>query len=181
MSEVDGGDYSESAPRSRVLEIAQAHGGPVLDVGTGECACMALDLAAHEIPVVAIDRSAQAIEEAHKKALRQEAEKWIDFQRGHLTALGFADASFNMVVAFDVLHHVDHLRQAVEEMFRVCTPGGRVVIVDLNAAGRKALKHKDGWLENRLPPLLARYAERVERSDYSHHFVLVCDRALCSC
>ncbi len=45
-------------------------------------------------------------------------------------ALPFADASFDNIVMFDVLHHVERPRRFFEEARRVLRPGGRVVLME---------------------------------------------------
>ena len=42
--------------------------------------------------------------------------------------LDYADNSFNKVVAGNVIHLLDDPNAAVAELFRVCKPGGKVVI-----------------------------------------------------
>jgi len=39
-----------------------------------------------------------------------------------------ADAAFDVVVAFDVLEHVQEDRRALREVFRVLSPGGRAIL-----------------------------------------------------
>jgi SAM-dependent methyltransferase len=42
--------------------------------------------------------------------------------------LGFTDAAFSLVSAFEVLEHVPNLQATADEMVRVCKPGGLVVV-----------------------------------------------------
>jgi demethylmenaquinone methyltransferase/2-methoxy-6-polyprenyl-1,4-benzoquinol methylase len=42
--------------------------------------------------------------------------------------LPFADASFERIIMVDTLHHVIHQGETVGELWRVLTPGGRLVI-----------------------------------------------------
>lgn len=56
---------------------------------------------------------------------RTAAEKIIE---GSVTALPFADESFDAVVSADVLYHVDDDAAALREFFRVLRPGGVAVI-----------------------------------------------------
>lgn len=49
---------------------------------------------------------------------------------GDAHRLPFADGSFDNVVGVDVLHHLAHPAQALSEVRRVLTPGGRAVLVE---------------------------------------------------
>lgn len=49
-------------------------------------------------------------------------------QRGSILDLQFADNTFDLVCAFDVIEHVEDDGLAVREMKRVCRPGGQVIV-----------------------------------------------------
>ena len=48
-------------------------------------------------------------------------------QTGEITALPFADSSFDLVAAFDVVEHVEDDRRVFAELTRVLKPGGRLI------------------------------------------------------
>jgi SAM-dependent methyltransferase len=52
----------------------------------------------------------------------------LDVIQGSITSLPYADASFDLVCAFDVVEHVEDDQQAVDELLRVCKPGGIVYV-----------------------------------------------------
>ena len=52
----------------------------------------------------------------------------LDVIQGSITALPYADASFDLVCAFDVVEHVSDDKLAVSELMRVCKPGGLVFV-----------------------------------------------------
>lgn len=92
----------------------------VLDVGCGTGANAAV-LAAGGRPVVGVDPSPSA----HR--LRRRAGR-PDGVRAAAEALPFADATFDLVAALDVLEHLDDDRAAAAELRRVARPGGVVLI-----------------------------------------------------
>ncbi len=52
----------------------------------------------------------------------------IPVEQGSILSLPFADNSFDLVCAFDVLEHVEDDRLGARELERVCKPGGLVCI-----------------------------------------------------
>lgn len=73
-----------------------------------------------------IDYSKTFIAVARKKV------RGVHFSCQDATKLEFAADSFDVVFCRDLLHHVDNRAQVVKEMFRVCKPGGRVVLIESN-------------------------------------------------
>lgn len=52
----------------------------------------------------------------------------IEVTEASAEQLPFADNSFELVCAFDVVEHIDDDRKALAEMQRVCKPGGKICI-----------------------------------------------------
>ena len=57
----------------------------------------------------------------------------IEFHRGDAAQLPFGDASFDLAVTRLAIHHFDKPANIVQEMARVCKPGGRVILVDITS------------------------------------------------
>jgi len=73
-----------------------------------------------------------------------------DFVVGDVHALDFADDSFDVVHAHQVLQHVADPVQALREMRRVCKPGGIVAARDSDYAGfvwHPEVPEFDHWME----------------------------------
>ncbi|MGH2784968.1 MAG: methyltransferase domain-containing protein [Actinomycetota bacterium] len=96
-------------------------GMDVLDAGCGEGYGSAM-LAARAASVVGVDLERDVIEHA--------AERYpgVRFETGDLATLGFADASFDAVVTFQVIEHMQSPRGFVAECARVLRPGGLLVL-----------------------------------------------------
>ena len=109
----------------------------VLDAGCGAGrTTIALGRAQRTAQIVALDRfDSDYIEGGGKLLLEQNLRKAglaerVRIERGDLTALPFADQSFDAVVS---AHAVDHLGKSTErglrEILRVLKPGGRFLLV----------------------------------------------------
>ena len=100
-----------------------ARGRRVLDAGCGT-GYGAAELARHAVWVAGVDLSGAAIEhaQAHYAAVG------IEFLRASCTSLPFRDASFQLVVAFEVIEHLSDWRALLEEARRLLAPGGQFVV-----------------------------------------------------
>jgi ubiquinone/menaquinone biosynthesis C-methylase UbiE len=70
-----------------------------------------------------IDLSAEQVQ------LAQRSHPGIDFVCGNGESLPFADASFDYVIFFDFLEHIERPRASLAEMHRVLAPGGVLHLV----------------------------------------------------
>jgi 2-polyprenyl-6-hydroxyphenyl methylase / 3-demethylubiquinone-9 3-methyltransferase len=104
--------------RGELIPPAPSDGGLLLDVACGG------GLLAQAVPAgyrhIGVDLVASALERA--------AQHGVQPLRADATALPFADGVFDVVVAGEILEHLDDLETAVAEICRVTRPGGWVVI-----------------------------------------------------
>lgn len=90
-------------------------------------------------------------------------------QLGPITALPFADASFDLVVACDVIEHVEDDRRVFSELRRVLKPGGRLIFsVPLHPARwtefDACVGHARRYPPAKLRAILADHGLEVEQS-----------------
>ncbi|MEE1753922.1 methyltransferase domain-containing protein [Streptomyces sp. SP18CS02] len=106
----------------------------VLDVGCGPGTITA-DLAALVAPgrVTAVDASAAVLDQARAVTDERGLDN-VRFAVADAHALEFADGSFDVVHAHQVLQHVGDPVKALREMRRVCRPGGVVAVRDSDYA-----------------------------------------------
>jgi len=105
-----------------------APGTDLLDVGCGP-GTITCDLARHVAPgrVVGVDASAPVVAEARRTAVGTDG---VVFEVADVFALPFADGSFDVVHAHQLLQHVADPVGALVELRRVCRSGGVVAARD---------------------------------------------------
>jgi SAM-dependent methyltransferase len=124
--------FSQMPDQSPELIRAASGVGPtdsVLDVacGPGVLACAFAQVAHH---VTGIDLTPAMIDRA--RALQQtQSLANLAWQIGHVLPLPFPDASFSLVFTRYSFHHFLDPKAVLAEMVRVCSPGGRVAVVDV--------------------------------------------------
>lgn len=164
--------YNETPVRARVVNLAQRYGGPVLDMGTGACGCMAMTLARRGLKVTAVDYTSSAVRNAQERAARKLPEL-VDILLADGSCLPLSRESYRLSVAFDMLCHTSNPGAILGEMFRVST--GVVVISELNDAGRRVTHHNEEGFDARLPDLLADKCQNCQRFNDPHHVTYVCE------
>lgn len=119
-------------PGERVLEVG---------VGTG----LSLSLYPDTVHITGIDLSTDMLVQANERQQREQL-KNVTLLEMDAENMAFADNSFDKVVAMYVASVVPHPDRLVNEMRRVCKPGGEIFIVNhflsthpVMAAGEKLL------------------------------------------
>lgn len=100
-----------------------ARGKRVLDAGCG-AGYGSAELASVADSVRGIDRAPEAIEYARANYPLAN----LEFDEGSCESLPYPDASFDLVVAFEVIEHLENWRGLLEEARRVLAPGGQFLV-----------------------------------------------------
>ena len=106
-----------------VFATRLARGKRVLDLGCGTGYGTA-EISKSAASVTGLDISADAI--AYVK--QSYAQFNMRFVRASAAAIPLRNASFDLVVAFEVIEHIDDWRLLLEEVRRVLAPGGQLVV-----------------------------------------------------
>jgi ubiquinone/menaquinone biosynthesis C-methylase UbiE len=128
--------FSQMQNHSPELLLGASGAGPmdtVLDVacGPGLMACAFAKVSWH---VTGIDLTPAMVEQA--KVLQQaDGLTNLTWHVGDVQRLPFADASFSLVFTRYSFHHLLDPKAVLAEMVRACSPGGRVVVVDVFTSG----------------------------------------------
>jgi cyclopropane fatty-acyl-phospholipid synthase-like methyltransferase len=140
-----------------IARLAATPGARILDLGSG-IGKPALRLArAADVEVLGITVSRSQVEQANDRARQEGLAGRVNFQVADGTDMPFAENSFDAVLAFESLLHMDRGR-ALHEVGRVLRPGGRLVATDLvERAPEQAARPANATFTPL--PLLARYPE----------------------
>jgi ArsR family transcriptional regulator len=101
----------------------------IADLGAGEGTLSQL-LAQRAKHVIAVDNSPRMVEFGAQLA-REHGVANLEFRLGDLEAPPIADASVDLALFSQALHHAQKPARAVAEAARILRPGGRLVILDL--------------------------------------------------
>lgn len=138
-------------------QAAQRISGQVLEVGCGEGYGISL-LAPHATNYHAIDKYATNVD--HYAAQFSH----VSFAQVSVPPLPFADNSFDYVVTFQVIEHIEDDRVLVAEMMRVLRPGGQLILTTPNI--RMSLTrnpwHVREYTVDELRSLLQQYSTHVD-------------------
>jgi SAM-dependent methyltransferase len=113
----------------------------VADLGCGE-GYLTVEAARWASRVIAVDRSAVVLRRARALARRRRVSNVI-WKKGELEKLPIRDATVDVAMLSQALHHATDPARAVGEAARITRPGGRVLLLDLRT-------HQEAWVRAKL-------------------------------
>jgi len=116
------------AGRKHAVELINRRKGRVLEVGVGTG--LSLPCYGAHLTVTGIDLSPEMLDKAREKVTRKKLANVDGLHEMDASALGFADETFDTVVAMYVLTVVPDPDKVMRELERVCAPGGEVILVN---------------------------------------------------
>jgi ubiquinone/menaquinone biosynthesis C-methylase UbiE len=138
-------DWAAPQPTDRALDVSTGGGHT------------ALALAPHVARVTASDLTPRMLAAA-RRFLTEQGVANADFVIADAERLPFLDASFELVTVRIAPHHYADARQAVREMARVLTPGGRLLVIDNIAPEEPTLdEYANRWEQRRDPSHVREY------------------------
>lgn len=130
------GDYGEvathvgGAPPTLLLDTVPVAGRTLLDVATGT-GNLALPAAAQGARVTGLDLTRELLDVAASRPGGDEV-TWVE---GDAEALPFVDASFDVVTSVIGVQFAPRAAVVVDELRRVCRPGGQIALVNWTKEG----------------------------------------------
>lgn len=113
----------------------------VADLGCGE-GYLTIETSRWASKVIAVDRSKAVLDRARALAARRKVSN-VTWKKGELEKLPLADASVDVALMSQALHHAADPATALAEAARILVAGGRVLVLDLR-------EHDETWVKDRL-------------------------------
>jgi phosphatidylethanolamine/phosphatidyl-N-methylethanolamine N-methyltransferase len=129
-----------------IAKMALRPGTHVLEVGVGTGINLALYPS--NCRITGIDLSSKMLAKAQGR-IDEKGLHHCDLAEMDATALKFADNSFDVVYAPYVISVVPEPVKVAREMYRVCRPGGRVIILNHFKSANRLM----GWIERVISPM----------------------------
>lgn len=138
--------HDESGQFGRIFDYSRFKGKRVLEVGCG-MGCMAANWAAQGAQLTAIDLNPVAVAQTTQrfKAFGLQG----DIREVDAESLPFPDQHFDFVYSWGVIHHTPGIKKAIEEIFRVLHPGGKIGLMLYNRESilyRYFIQHQEGFI-----------------------------------
>ncbi len=154
--------------REFVASLIRNVQAPVVEVGTGMCACLTLVLAVHDLRILALDRDADALADARKVLGGVDLLKRTTLMQADAAALPLPSGSTRTVVAYDALHHMTDLWGTIAEIARALHSRGRLIVSDWD-------EPENGFL-GRLTQSLRAHFRRVTIIPRQERRVFLCEQ-----
>ena len=113
----------------------------VADLGCGE-GYLTIETSRWASKVIAVDRSATVLRRARDLASRRRVTNVI-WKTGELEKLPLNDASVDIALMSQALHHAGDPTVALAEAVRILVPGGKLLLLDLR-------EHEESWVRQKL-------------------------------
>jgi SAM-dependent methyltransferase len=126
--------YDMDAERGFVLERAKPIRGKILEAGTGK-GHFAVILARDGYSFVSFDISEEEQRFARLNLAYFGLEKLVDLRIDDAEHTGFGDGSFDVIFSVNVIHHLNRPFAVMDEMVRILSPGGKLVLADFTQDG----------------------------------------------
>lgn len=134
---------------------------PILDCcsGTGDLAFAWESATGYEVPVIAADFCPQMLAVGVSKRARRKRSR-VQFVTADTQQLPFGDDCFQVVSAAFGLRNVADTDRGLNEMFRVCQPGGQVVILEFTMPRRQPIRGMYSWYFTKILPRIGQALAR---------------------
>lgn len=149
--------------KEKFLQLASAvgPGARALDFGCG-MGWLSLELARAGLHVTGIDLSPRSVEIARKYAETQKPPGRLNYYAADLNLEDLGHEQYDLIVVWDVLHHLPTVDRVIYRLIRALKPQGRLVIWDHIGMEEKNLRFYR-WFHYFVPADLRMYLNKLRR------------------
>lgn len=143
---------------------------PILDccTGTGDLALMLAKTVAGRVEVVGSDFCGQMLDVARQKHQRVASDLPVRFLEADSQHLPFPDNAFQAVTVAFGLRNVQDTDRGLQEMFRVCAPGGQVAVLEFSHPTSPGLKQLYQFYFRQILPRIGQSIAKNSHSAYDY-------------
>ena len=149
------------------VELSQVHPGYyVLDLagGSGDLTRLLCKKVGDAGRVILTDINSAMLHVGRNCLLDEGLYKNIDYVQGNAQCLPFADNSFHCIIMGFGLRNVTDKEEALHSMYRVCKPGGKVMILEFSTPVFPGLKPIYDWYSFHILPKIGKFFAQDEAS-----------------
>ena len=157
--------------RRRTVKLVPPVGeGPILDVctGTADLALAYRRAGGRRVRIVGADFCHPMLVIAQGKCRRAGAAERIALLEADARQLPFSDGLFQIVCVAFGLRNVSDTDEGLQEMVRVCRPGGRVAVLEFSMPGNRLLGAVYRWYFGRVLPRVGEALARNAQGAYNY-------------
>ena len=152
------------------VELSQVRQGQfILDLagGSGDLTRLLSKKTGPKGMVILADINAAMLNVGRNRLLDQGLYSNIDFAQANAQALPFADNSFHCITIGFGLRNVTDKDEALRSMYRVCKPGGKVMVLEFSTPTLPGLKPVYDWYSFQVLPKIGQlFAQDAESYQY---------------
>lgn len=129
-----GFGYDIEQERAVIIEKARPISGRILEAGTGK-GYFTLALAQEDVHFTSFDISEAEQRYALLNLMYYGLEQRVHFEIADAECLAYEAGSFDVIFTVNMVHHLSSARNVCDELIRVLSPSGKMVLSDLNLSG----------------------------------------------
>jgi ubiquinone/menaquinone biosynthesis C-methylase UbiE len=179
--------YDKTAEREFVLKKAGSLEGKILEIGTGR-GNFTLLLAKSGYSFTSVDISPEMQKSALRKLSSVRSEQAVRFCIENAERMSFPGGDFDTIISINTIHHIADPYKAVDEIIRLLSPSGNLIISDFSKKGleivnkahrAKGKKHEEGTVRMEdIEKYLNGKKFKVEKHDSGIQTVIIGRRAI---
>ena len=135
--------YDVAKERDFIIEKSQPIEGELLELGTGK-GYFTIALAQKGYHFTTVDISAEEQDFARMNIKFLGLEFQVNFVIDNAERLSFNDASFDTAVAINLIHHLEQPFKVIDELMRVVSRDGKIILSDFSKKGFEIVSQVHG-------------------------------------